>query len=192
MLFTGYKRFLYLTAASHLEEGRYLYYYRPVLLSFMGNYKHLAVVLHHWGLCEGSRVCGRSVALVSGKALNSQDATRHSQTRVKNEITWGKVGSSRQFMKVWLQERSSPGSKPLWMGQQTLLCVCSIFKSMKQNTPSASLHPEQFIQSQSFGLRLKAFYVTLFSSGLGLKEHWERFKTTSFTRKYKLPALRHL
>lgn len=56
----------------------------------------------------------------------------------------------------------------LWMWQQTLLCVCSFLNPWNRHL-QLFFHPQQFIKSQSFGLKFNAFYFLL-CFGLALKE----------------------
>lgn len=109
----------------------------------------------------------------------------------------------KEFRNVIMQERSGELQKvdeslalrgrlshqQLWMWQQTLLCVCSFLNPWNRHL-QLFFHPQQFIKSQSFGLKFNAFYFLFWAS---LKGTAKGFKlATSFTRKFKLPALGHM
>lgn len=78
MYLSGCNKFLHLAAVSHLKEGRDLHYQVPVSV-FIGPKSPWQLVFHGRGLHQVLQGCGTSVALVSGKASNSQEVLRLSK-----------------------------------------------------------------------------------------------------------------
>lgn len=129
----------------HTLKRKELYYQIPIPTEF---YRKKQVLGSDTERCTKGTEPGQLWSLEKPSTLKR---LWDSPDRAKNEITLGQVKTSRMFMNVWLQERSSPDCRHYFV------CVCFL-NFMKQNTPTSSF----IILSNSF--KVKALVWSLRSS----------------------------